>query len=169
MNHPDLTGTYLMEWDFRKGAYYNFTAGSRGWVGLNEPEDEDYCGNMGKWINSYVDKADADLFDGSASDNDWMSRIDLNSAVDYYIAMEYLKPVDGNMWASVYMYKPRGGEDPLRPAVGLRPGDGLGHPCRQRRQPAELVPAQPAERLGDAVVQDVVQPDEREPRRSGQR
>ncbi len=22
--------------------------------------------------------------------------------------MEYLKPVDGNMWASVYMYKPRG-------------------------------------------------------------
>jgi hypothetical protein len=108
LSHPDLSGSYLMEWDFRKGAYYNFTAGSRGWVGLKEPEDEDYCGNMGKRINEYVDIADRDLFDGSANDNDWMSSIDLDSAVDYYIAMEYLKPVDGQMWASVYMYKPRG-------------------------------------------------------------
>ena len=115
LSHPDLTGTYLMEWDFRKGAFYNFTAGNRGWVGLNEPEDEDYCGNMGKWINSYVDKADTDLFDGSASSTDWMSRIDLQSAADYYIAMEFLKPVDGNMWASVYMYKPRDGKIRLGP------------------------------------------------------
>ena len=108
LNHPDLTGTYLMEWDFRKGAFYNISVGNRGWAGLNEPEDEDYCGNMGKWINSYMDAADRDLFDGSASDNDWQSRIDIQSAADYYIAMEFLKPVDGNMWASVYMYKPRG-------------------------------------------------------------
>ena len=108
LNHPDLSGTYLMEWDFRKSAYYNMTAGSRGWVGLNEPEDEDYCGNMGKRANTYVDQADQDLFDGAANENDWMSSIDLDSAVDYYIAMEYLKPVDGQMWASVYMYKPRG-------------------------------------------------------------
>jgi hypothetical protein len=63
---------------------------------------------MGKRVNEYVDIADRDLFDGSANDNDWMSSIDLDSAVDYYIAMEYLKPVDGQMWASVYMYKPRG-------------------------------------------------------------
>jgi hypothetical protein len=115
LNHPDLTGTYLMEWDFRKGAYYNFTAGNRGWVGLNEPEDEDYCGNMGKWINSYVDQADTDLFDGSATSTDWTSRIDMNAAADYYIAMEFLKPVDGNMWASVYMYKPRDGKIRLGP------------------------------------------------------
>lgn len=107
-SHPDLSGTYLMEWDFRKGGFYNISAGDRGWVGLKEPEDEDYCGNMGRWINSYVDAADRDLFDGSPSDDDWLSRIDLASAVDYYIAMEFLKPVDGQMWASVYMYKPRG-------------------------------------------------------------
>ena len=115
LNHPDLTGTYLMEWDFRKGGYYNFTAGSRGWVALNEPEDEDYCGNMGKYINSYVDQADKDLFDGSANDTDWTSRIDMNAAADYYIAMEFLKPVDGNMWASVNMYKPRGGKIQMGP------------------------------------------------------
>jgi hypothetical protein len=105
---PNITGTYLLEWDFRKGANYNFGANSHGWVGLNEPEDEDYCSAMGSYINGYVDDADRDLYDGAADSNDWMSRIDLDSAVDYYIAMEFLKPVDGNMWASVYMYKPRG-------------------------------------------------------------
>jgi hypothetical protein len=102
------TGSYLIEWDFRHEAFHNFHAGDRGWVGLKEPEDEDYCSAMGTYINSYVDIADRDLFDGSANDNDWLSSIDLDSAVDYYIAMEYLKPVDGQMWASVYMYKPRG-------------------------------------------------------------
>ena len=40
----------------------------------------------------------------------WRNYIDEASAVDYYIAMEFMKPVDGNMWASVYMYKPRSGK-----------------------------------------------------------
>ena len=104
-----VNGTYLMEWDFRKGANFNFGAGAgHGWVGLKEPEDEDYCQNMGAFINDYVDIADRDLYDGKPHYNDWMKWIDLDSAVDYYIAMEFLKPVDGQMWASVYMYKPRG-------------------------------------------------------------
>ena len=103
-----INGTYLLEWDFRKGANFNFGANDHGWIGLKEPEDEDYCQNMGAYINDYVDRADRDLYDGAADSNDWMSSIDLASAVDYYIAMEFLKPVDGNMWASVYMYKPRG-------------------------------------------------------------
>jgi hypothetical protein len=106
---PNITGSYLMEWDFRKGAEFNFGANSHGWIGLKEPEDEDFCSAMGTYINkNYVDIADRDLYDGSSTSTDWLSRIDLASAVDYYIAMEYLKPVDGNMWASVYMYKPRG-------------------------------------------------------------
>jgi len=112
---PNITGTYLLEWDFRKGANYNFGANSHGWVGLKEPEDEDYCSAMGSYINNYVDAADRDLYDGAADSNDWMSSIDLASAVDYYIAMEFLKPVDGNMWASVYMYKPRGGKIQMGP------------------------------------------------------
>ena len=104
-----INGSYLLEWDFRKGANFNFGSGDgHGWVGLKEPEDEDYCQNMGAYINDYVDRADRDLYDGAADSNDWMQWIDLPSAVDYYIAMEFLKPVDGNMWASVYMYKPRG-------------------------------------------------------------
>ncbi len=104
------TGSYLMEWDFRKGAEFNFTAGSRGWVGLKEPEDEDFCSAMGSYINGYVDAADKALFGSNFTDNTngWKKYIDTASAVDYYLAMEFLKPVDGNMWASVYMYKPRG-------------------------------------------------------------
>ena len=104
------TGSYLMEWDFRKGAAFNFTAGSRGWVGLKEPEDEDFCSAMGSYINGYVDAADKALFGSNFKDNTngWKKYIDTASAVDYYLAMEFLKPVDGNMWASVYMYKPRG-------------------------------------------------------------
>ena len=103
-----VNGTYLLEWDFRKGANFNFGANSHGWVGLKEPEDEDYCQNMGAYINDYVDRADRDLYDGKPHYNDWLKWIDLDSAVDYYLAMEFLKPVDGQMWASVYMYKPRG-------------------------------------------------------------
>ena len=111
------TGSYLMEWDFRKGANYNFTAGSRGYVGLKEPEDEDYCSAMGTYINGYVDAADKALFGSNFKDdaNGWKKYIDIDSAVDYYLAMEFLKPVDGNMWASVYMYKPRGDKIHLGP------------------------------------------------------
>lgn len=36
-----------------------------------------------------------------------MKYIDAASAVDYYIAMEMMKPIDGNMHASVKMYKTR--------------------------------------------------------------
>jgi hypothetical protein len=104
---PDSVG-YVMEWDFRKGAQNNFTAGSSGWVGLKEPEDEEYSPAMGSYINDYVDKADAAVRKAATS-GEWKNYIDINSAVDYYLAMEYLKPVDGNMWASVYMYKPAGG------------------------------------------------------------
>ena len=67
-----INGTYLLEWDFRKGANFNFGANTHGWVGLKEPEDEDYCQNMGAYINDYVDRADRDLYDGAADSNDWM-------------------------------------------------------------------------------------------------
>ena len=61
------------------------------------------------YINGYVDDCDAKLFGSNFKDDDagWQSCIDLPSAVDYYIGMELMKPVDGNMWASVYMYKKR--------------------------------------------------------------
>ncbi|MGI9085159.1 MAG: CotH kinase family protein [Aeromicrobium sp.] len=113
---PNITGGYLLEWDFRKGADRNVTAGSRGWVGIKEPEDpgdpEGITSAQVSYINSYLDQTDGALFGrGFTSDSTgWKKYIDINSAVDYYIGMELMKPVDGNMWASVYMYKQRSGK-----------------------------------------------------------
>jgi hypothetical protein len=115
---PGRTGGYILEWDFRKGADYNVSLGSdSGWVGVKEPENDlDREGeNTGEgissahksYINSYLNSADNALRRDSCQSSDYLDFIDRDSAVDYYIAMEYMKPVDGNMWASVYMYKPR--------------------------------------------------------------
>jgi hypothetical protein len=115
----NITGGYVMEWDFRKGADHNFSVNSHGYVGLKDPEND--LGRDGnstgkgvtsaqlKYIEGYVEDADDALYGSKSSDPDvgWRKYIDEASAVDYYIAMEFLKPVDGNMWASVYMYKPR--------------------------------------------------------------
>lgn len=113
---------YIMEWDFRKGADRNVTVGSRGWVGLKDPEnDYDAAGvNTGlginqsqvDYINGYLDSCDAKLFGSNFTNasSGWRSCIDEASAVDYYIGMELMKPVDGNMWASVYMWKPKDGK-----------------------------------------------------------
>jgi len=118
----DITGTYLLEWDYRKGADRNVTAGARGWVGIKEPENEydingkntgeGITGDQVSYINNYLDKTDAALFGSNFKDagSGWRKYIDWESAVDYYIAMELMKPVDGNMWASVYMYKDPGGK-----------------------------------------------------------
>jgi hypothetical protein len=112
----EITGGYVLEWDFRKGADYNAYLGSdSGYVGVKEPENDldregDNTGNgissaQKTWIKNYLNTVDNSLRGGPDA---WDKYIDRESAIDYYIAMEYLKPVDGNMWASVYMYKPRG-------------------------------------------------------------
>jgi hypothetical protein len=113
---PGVTGGYILEWDFRHGADVNVHAGSRGWVGIKEPEDpgdsEGITSAQSNYIDGYLDSTDSALF-GSNFTSDtsgWKKYIDQASAVDYYIAMELMKPVDGNMWASVYMYKQRNGK-----------------------------------------------------------
>ena len=125
-NHPNnqqprVTGGYILEWDFRKGGDYNAYLGSdSGYVGVKEPEkDLDREGNptgagispqQKSYISGYLNSADNAMRRDSCQSGDWENFIDKASAVDYYIAMEYMKPVDGNMWASVYMYKPRSGK-----------------------------------------------------------
>lgn len=113
---PNITGGYILEWDFRRSADHNVKAGKRGWVGIKEPEDEDDDSGITKkqvsYINNYLDTTDKALY-GSSWKSDtkgWKKYIDEKSAVDYFIAQEIMKPVDGNMWASVYMYKARNGK-----------------------------------------------------------
>lgn len=121
LTNPADTPGFLLEWDFRQGADYNVTVGGRGYVGIKDPEnDYDEAGvNEGTgitkaqrdYINSYLDSCDAKLFgSGFAGSSGWRTCIDEKSAVDYYIGMELMKPVDGNMWASVYMWKPANGK-----------------------------------------------------------
>jgi hypothetical protein len=112
-----ITGGYLLEWDFRKGADKNVYVGSNsGWVGIKEPEDpgkpDGITSKQVSYINGYLDQTDKALMgSGFKSDSTgWKKYIDQASAVDYYIGMELMKPVDGNMWASVYMYKQRNGK-----------------------------------------------------------
>ncbi len=115
-----MTGGYVLEWDYRKGADYNVYLGSdSGYVGVKDPEHdrdrEDDITNKGissqqkSYISNHLNKVDGVLRgSGFTSDSTgWKKYIDEDSAVDYYIAMEFMKPVDGNMWASVYMYKQR--------------------------------------------------------------
>ena len=120
-DQPNITGGYILEWDFRKGADYNANLGSdSGYVGVKDPENDlDREGNkttagissqQKSYISGYLNSADNALRASSCQSSSWTNYIDEASAVDYYIAMEYMKPVDGNMWASVYMYKPRNGK-----------------------------------------------------------
>ena len=122
---PDQGG-YILEWDFRRGAYRNLLVNDRGWVGIKEPEDEAINDARYNYIHSYVEQADNALakLKSDPNSDDWKSYIDVASAVDYYLAMEYLKPVDGNMWASVYMYKPQGGKLRMGPLWDFDLGAG---------------------------------------------
>lgn len=121
---PNKTGGYILEWDFRKGADYNPSLGSdSGYVGVKDPEislnrenvkdtvkNDSISSQQKSYISSYLNKVDSVLRDNSKfrdPDTGWRKYIDEKSAVDYYIGMEMMKPVDGNMWASVYMYKQR--------------------------------------------------------------
>jgi hypothetical protein len=122
---PGVTGGYVLEWDFRKGADYNVNLGSdSGYVGVKEPENvysrvgsstgpgtktnKGISSAQKYYISNYLNAADSALRGSSCQSSSWTTYIDQDSAVDYYIAMEFMKPVDGNMWASVFMYKPQG-------------------------------------------------------------
>ena len=111
---PNVTGGYLLEWDFRQGSDHNVMVGENsGWVGIKEPEDEDDGSGITSaqvsYIHDYLYDADAALFSTNFADpaTGWQKYIDAKSAVDYYIANELTKNLDSNMYTSVYMYKTR--------------------------------------------------------------
>ena len=110
---PNVTGGYLLEWDFRQGAYHNIQVGGSGWVGISEPENEvDGSGITTAQINyisNYVNQADTTLFSSNFADptNGWRKYIDEKSLIDFYLVQELTKNLDANLYTSVYMYKTR--------------------------------------------------------------
>lgn len=128
-NDPASTPGFILEWDFRKDNDTNIKVNSRGYVGVKDPEFEydkitgvkDEKESISKaqvtYITNYLKDCDNKLFgaDFKHATKGWRSCIDEASAVDYYIAQELMKPVDGNMWASVYMYKLANGKLKMGP------------------------------------------------------
>ena len=113
---PQVTGGYLLEWDYRHSGDHNVQvgpAGIRGWVAISEPQDETDGSGITPaqvaWIDDYLDTVDTVLFSPGFADPDtgWRRYIDEASAVDYFIAQEMTKPLDAVFWTSVNMYKAR--------------------------------------------------------------
>ncbi|MET0830251.1 MAG: CotH kinase family protein, partial [Microbacterium sp.] len=111
---PNVTGGYLLEWDFREGGDHNVYVGQNtGWVAIKAPEDEDDGSGITSaqvdYIDAYLDQADDVLYSDDFDDpvSGWRAYIDEASAVDFYIVQELTKNLDANMYTSVFMYKTR--------------------------------------------------------------
>lgn len=131
VNIPELTGTaddsalnitggYLLEWDFRASGDHNITVGGSGTVAIDSPDDDrDMYGVPSgdgitpaqlNYIDNYVNTADRVLFDDQTwldPTNGWRKYIDEKSMVDFYLVQEFTKNLDANMYTSVKMYKTR--------------------------------------------------------------
>ncbi len=116
---PNITGGYVLEWDFRASGDHNVSVNSSGTVAIDEPGDDfdkNYV-NTGQgitqaqvnYIGAYLDTVDNVLMGNSFTDpvNGWRKYIDQASAVDFYLVQEYTKNLDANMYTSVFMYKQR--------------------------------------------------------------
>jgi len=110
----NLTGGYLLEWDYRKKANHNFVVGTHGSVGIRDPDDQPDGSGITKaqvtYITDYVNTAEQVLYDGDVwldPDKGWRHYIDADAAVDYYLAQEFTKTYDGGFYSSVFMYKTR--------------------------------------------------------------
>ena len=110
---PNVTGPYLLEWDFRAGGDHNITVGDGGTVAINEPEDETDGSGITtaqvNYISNYVNDADQAVFaDNFAHPTDgWRKYIDEKSLIDWYLVQELTKNLDSNLYTSCVMYKTR--------------------------------------------------------------
>ncbi len=110
---PAVTGTYLLEWDFRAGGDHNVTVGDSGIIAINEPENEDDGSGITaaqiSYITKYLNDADKAVFASNFADpaNGWRKYIDEKSLIDWYIVQELTKNLDSNLYTSCIMYKTR--------------------------------------------------------------
>lgn len=110
---PNVTGTYLLEWDFRESGDHNVTVGGSGTIAINEPEDESDGSGITpaqiSYITRYLEDADEAVFADNFADpvNGWRKYIDEKSLIDWYIVQELTKNLDANLYTSCFMYKTR--------------------------------------------------------------
>lgn len=110
-----ITGGYLMEIDVREGEdFCPVTPRSRMAFCLKSPEDlnDDDRAAQRAYITDYLDATDTAMYSDAFADPEtgYAAWIDVDSLVDYYLAQELVRNVDGDLRLSTYVYKPRGGK-----------------------------------------------------------
>lgn len=110
-----ITGGYLMEVDVRRGEDFCVTAARSGMVFcLASPDTLAEPGREAQrdYIANYLAATDAAMFGDDFADPaiGYAAWIDVASLVDYYLAQEVLRNVDGDLRLSTYIYKPRDGK-----------------------------------------------------------
>lgn len=112
---PDLiTGGYLIEVDYRQGEDYCRRTIQGAVLCFANPETlltADFAPHKA-YIDSYIDSLEAALYGAQFADPaaGYAAYLDVDSAVNFYLVHELFKNPDSNFFASVYLYKPRGGK-----------------------------------------------------------
>lgn len=110
-----ITGGYQLEVDETRGEAFCFQTGRTLMAFcVSSPETllEPGWDRHRAYITGYVKGAEDALFGAAFTDPDrgYAAWFDVPSAVDWYLANELVKNVDGNLRRSAYLYKPRGGK-----------------------------------------------------------
>jgi hypothetical protein len=113
---PDLiTGGYLIEIDFRKGEDYCYESPRTGIdfcfsnpETLLEPGWEPHRA----YIDGYLAQTEDAIFSDQFADPavGYAAYLDVDSAINFFVITEWLKNVDSNLVASVYLHKKRNGK-----------------------------------------------------------
>lgn len=123
----DITGGYIIEFDQRQDVDYRYRFG----VTYNKtyypfsvvsPDEEVITDAHIAYIKGYVTDFMNSLDDPSS--HDYEKYIDVESFVNWYIAMEIMKTSDAQMYASIYLYKDAGGKLHMGPCWDFNPGSG---------------------------------------------
>jgi hypothetical protein len=117
----NLTGGYLLELDSRQANYAGdepaevvFTAGGY-WFAFKDPDEDFINQDMKDYMAGYLNEFIATLKANPAS-GDYRQYIDVDSFVDWYLAMEIMKNLDAAGNTSVYCYKVHDGKLYMGPA-----------------------------------------------------
>jgi hypothetical protein len=109
-----ITGGYLIEVDYRQGEDYCRHTLRGVWLCFGNPEtllEPDWAQHKA-YIDGYIDAVESALYGPQFADPvmGYAAYLDVDSAVNFYLVQELLKNPDSNFFASVFLYKPRGGK-----------------------------------------------------------
>lgn len=125
----DITGGYIVEVDHRQDEAENVmfeikTTNSVYPFSIKEPSEELVTDEIREYIRSYIQEF-IDVLRKDPESREYEKYIDVDSFVDWYIAMEIAKVNDSSGFASIYMHKDAGGKLAMGPVWDFVPGSGI--------------------------------------------